>query len=198
MDPAKTKAEHEDRLRMILTVLRTHQLYAKFSKCEFWLWSVVFLEHVVLRGGITMNPVKIEAIMWWPRPTTETKVGGFLGFAGYYRRFVQDYLKMSAAMTQLTSKGKPFVWTPACEESFQELKRRLVTTPVLTMPNGTGNLVVYSGASAKGLSCVLMQNGKVIAYASKQLKEYERGYPTHDLELAVMVFALNMATLSIW
>ena len=135
VDLAKTKAEHEDYLRMILTVLRTHQLYAKFSKCEFWLWAVVFLE-------ITVDPVKTKAIMWRPRPTTKTKVRGFLGFAGYYMRFVQDYSKMSAAMTQLTSKGKPFVWTQTCEESFQELKRKLVTASVLTMTDSTGNLVV--------------------------------------------------------
>ena len=191
VDPGKTKAEHEDRLQMIVTVLRTHPLYAKFSKCEFWRWAVVFLEHVVLRGGIIVDLAKTEAIMWWPRPRTETKVRSFLGFADYYRRFVQDYSKMSATMTQLTSKGKPFVLTPTCEERIQELKRRLVTTPVLTMPDGTGNLVVYSGATSKGLSCVLMQNGKVIAYASKQLKEYERSYPTHDLVLAIVVFALK-------
>ena len=138
-----------------------------------------------------MDPTKVEVVMKWPRPTTTTEVRSFLGLAGYYRRFVQDFLKISAAMTQLTKKGKPFVWTSTYEENFQELKRRLVTAPVLTVPDGTGNLIVYSDASAKSLGCVLMHNGKVIAYASRQLKDYERNCPTHDLELAAIVFALK-------
>ena len=114
-----------------------------------------------------MDPTKVEVVMKWPRPTTTTEVRSFLGLAGYYRRFVQDFLKISAAMTQLTKKGKPFVWTSTYEENFQELKRRLVTAPVLTVPDGTGNLIVCSDTSAKSLGCVLMHNGKVIAYASR-------------------------------
>ena len=118
-----------------------------------------------------MGPAKIEAVMKWPRSTTVTKVWSFLGLAGYSRRFVQDFSKISLALTQLTKKGKPFVWTSACEQSFQELKERLVTAPVLTVLDGSGNLVVYNDATGKGLGCVLMQKGKVIASASRQLKE---------------------------
>ena len=98
-----------------------------------------------------MDPAKIEAVMEWPRPTTVTEVRSFLGLAGYYRRFVQDFSKISSALTQLTKKGKPFVWTSACEQSFQKLKERLVTAPVLTVPDGSGNLVVYNDALGKGL-----------------------------------------------
>ena len=188
---SKSEAEHEEHLRKVLTIMRTQRLYAKFFKCEFWLSEVVFLGHVVSSRGITVDPAKIEAVMKWPRPTTVTEVRSFLGLAGYYIRFVQDFSKISSALTQLTKKGKPFVWTSACEQSFQELNERLVTALVLTVPHGSGNLVMYSDASGKGLGCVLMQKGKVIAYASRQLKEYEQNYPTHDLELAAAVFALK-------
>ena len=102
---------------MVLTVLRTQQ---KISTCEFWLREVAFLGHVVSRGGITVDPAKVEAVMRWPRSTTVTEVKTFLGLAGYYKRSVQNFSKISAAMTQLTKKGKPFVWTSACEESFQD------------------------------------------------------------------------------
>ena len=112
---SKSEAEHKGHLRKVLTVLRTQRLYAKFSKCEFWLSEVAFLGHVVSSRGITVDPTKIEAVMKWPRPTTVTKVRSFLGLAGYYIRFVQDFSKISSALTQLTKKGKPFVWTSACE-----------------------------------------------------------------------------------
>ena len=88
--------------------------------------------------------------------------------AGYYRRFVEDFSRIASPLTQLTKKGTPFVWSPACERSFQELKQKLVTAPVLTVPDGSGNFVIYSDASKKGLGCVLMQQGKVVAYASRR------------------------------
>ena len=188
---SKSEAEHEEHLRKVLIVLRTQRLYAKCSKCEFWLSEVAFLGQVVSSRGITVDPAKIEAVMKWPRPITVTEVQSFLGLVGYYRRFVQDFSKISSVLTQLTKKSKPFVWTSACEQSFQELKERLVTTPILTVPDGLGNLVVYSDALGKGLGCVLMHKGKVIACASRQLKKYERNYSTHDLKLAVVVFALK-------
>ena len=95
-------------------------------------------------------------------------------------------------MTQVTRKNAKFVWTEECEKSFQELKQRLVTAPVLTIPSNLGGLIIYSDASRKGIGCVLMQHGKVIAYASRQLKSHEQNYPTHDLELAAVVFALKI------
>jgi hypothetical protein len=115
-----------------------------------------------------------------------------LGLAGYYRRFIEGFLKLSGPLTTLTRKNARFVWTDECEQCFQELKRRLVTAPVLALPTESGNFVVYSDASKKGLGCVLMQNDNVIAYASCQLKPYEQNYPTHDLELATVVFALKI------
>jgi hypothetical protein len=105
--------------------------------------------------------------MEWEAPTTQTKVRGFLGLAGYYRKFVEGFSSIARPMTQLLKKDKKFEWTPKCEESFQELKKRLVTAPVLTMPDITKNFDVYCDASKLGLGCVLMQEGKVIAYLSR-------------------------------
>ncbi|TYK12237.1 pol protein [Cucumis melo var. makuwa] len=189
---SKTEVEHEKHLHQVLETLRANKLYAKFSKCEFWLKMVTFLGHVVSSEGVSMDPAKIEAVINWPRPSTVSEIQSFLGLAGYYRRFVEDFSRIASPLTQLTRKGTPFVWSPACESSFQELKQKLVTAPVLTVPDGSGSFVIYSDASKKGLGCVLMQQGKVVAYASRQLKSHEQNYPTHDLELAAVVFALKI------
>ncbi|KAL4017964.1 hypothetical protein IC575_021549 [Cucumis melo] len=189
---SKTEAEHEEHLHQVLETLRANKLYAKFSKCEFWLRKVTFLGHVVSSEGVSVDPAKIEAVTNWPRPSTVSEIRSFLGLAGYYRRFVEDFSRIASPLTQLTRKGTPFVWSPACESSFQELKQKLVTAPVLTLPDGSRNFVIYSDASKKGLGCVLMQQGKVVAYASRQLKIHEQNYPTHDLELAAVVFALKI------
>ncbi|KAL0556807.1 hypothetical protein IC582_005324 [Cucumis melo] len=189
---SKTEAEHEKHLRMVLQTLRNNKLYAKFSKCEFWLKQVSFLGHVVSKAGVSVDPAKIEAVTGWTRPSTVSEVRSFLGLAGYYRRFVENFSRIATPLTQLTRKGVPFVWSKACEDSFQNLKQKLVTAPVLTVPDGSGSFVIYIDASKKGLGCVLMQQGKVVAYASRQLKSHEQNYPTHDLELAAVVFALKI------
>ncbi|KAL0556312.1 hypothetical protein IC582_004825 [Cucumis melo] len=189
---SKTEAEHEEHLRIVLQTLRDNKLYAKFSKYEFWLKQVSFLGHVVSNAGVSVDPAKIEAVTGWTRPSTVSEVRSFLGLAGYYRRFVENFSRIATSLTQLTRKGAPFVWSKACEDSFQNLKQKLVTAPVLTVPDGSGSFVIYSDASKKGLGCVLMQQGKVVAYASRQLKSHEQNYPTHDLELAAVVFALKI------
>jgi len=127
----------------------------------------------------------------WPRPSNVTEVRTFLGMAGYYRHFVKDFAKIASPLTELLRKDHQFEWSPECEASFQELKQRL-SAPILTVPEGNEGYVVYSDASRQGLGCVLMQNGKVVAYASRQLKTHELNYPTHDLELAAVIFALKI------
>jgi hypothetical protein len=122
---------------------------------------------------------KVKAVVEWTRPTSVFEIRSFLGLAGYYRHFIEGFLKLSGPLTALTRKNARFVWTNECEQCFQELKRRLVNAPVLAFPTKSENFVVYSDASKKGLGCVLMQNGNVIAYASCQLKPYEQNYPTH-------------------
>ncbi|KAL0546378.1 hypothetical protein IC582_016286 [Cucumis melo] len=169
---SKTEAKHEEHLRMVLQTLRDNKLYAKFSKCEFWLKQVSFLGHVVSKAGVSVDPAKIEAVTGWTRPSTVSEVRSFLGLAGYYRRFVENFSRIATPLTQLTRKGASFVWSKACEDSFQNLKQKLVTAPVLTVPDGSGSFVIYSDASKKGLGCVLMQQGKVVAYASHQLKSH--------------------------
>ncbi|GKC96184.1 putative nucleotidyltransferase, ribonuclease H, partial [Tanacetum coccineum] len=145
-----TKEEHEVHLKLVLELLRKEKLYAKFSKCEFWLQEVHFLRHVVNQSGIHMDPSKIEAVKNWKAPTT-----------------------------------------PSEEEAFHTLKNNLCDAPILSLPDGIEDFVVYCDASNQGLGCVLMQRGKVIAYASRQLKIHEKNYTTHDLELGAVVFALK-------
>ena len=152
----------------------------------------MFLGHVISKDGIIVVPNKIEAMVNWDRPTNVSEVRSFLGLAGYYRRFVDGFPRITTHLTQLTRKNDKFKWKEECEKCFQELKWRLVIAPVLTIPSGIGGFVIYSDASHKGLGCMLMQNGKVVAYASCQLKNYEKNYPTHDLELAAVVFALKI------
>ncbi|XP_070020833.1 uncharacterized mitochondrial protein AtMg00860-like [Nicotiana sylvestris] len=186
------KDEHVDYLRAVLQTLRNNKLYAKFSKCEFWLKSVAFLGHIVSDEGIKVDTQKIEAVKSWPRPTTPIEIRSFLSLAGYYRRFVEGFSSLLAPLTKLTQKATKFQWIEACEQSFQELKNRLTSAPVLALPEGPDGYAMYCDASGVGIGCVLMQHGKVIVYVSRQLKKHERNYPTHDLELAAVVHALKM------
>ncbi|XP_074381124.1 putative mitochondrial protein AtMg00860 [Apium graveolens] len=126
-----------------------------------------FLDHVVGNDGIKVDPVKIEAVSKWEQPKTPTEVKSFLGFVGYYRRFVKDFAKIATPLTKLTRKNENFVWIEKCKEIFQELKKRLVTAPVLALPDEMGNFVIYSDDSVKVLGYVLMQHDKVIAYTSR-------------------------------
>ncbi|KAI6698855.1 hypothetical protein NL676_018974 [Syzygium grande] len=130
--------------------------------------------------------------MDWPRPTTVIEVRSFLGLAGYYRRFVERFSAIATPLTRLLKKETKFEWTEKCEKNFQELKQRLTTAPVLTIPSRSGGYEIYSDASLRGLGCVLMQHGRVVAYASRQLRPHEMNYPTHDLELAAIIFALKI------
>ncbi|KAI3712422.1 hypothetical protein L1987_70978 [Smallanthus sonchifolius] len=189
---SKTKAEHEQHLRLILELLKKEQLYAKFSKCEFWLKEVQFLGHIVNDKGIHVDPAKIEAVKNWSTPKTPTETRSFLGLAGYYRHFISNFSNISVPLTALTHKGKHYEWGPKQEEAFQTLKHKLCNAPILTLPSGNDDFVVYCDASNQGLGCVLMQRGQVIAYTSRQLNVHEKNYTTHDLELGAVVFALKI------
>nr|CAH68019.1 H0807C06-H0308C08.6 [Oryza sativa] len=189
---SKTKEEHEEHLRLALEKLREHQLYAKFSKCEFWLSEVKFLGHVISSGGVAVDPSYVESVLSWKQPKTVSEIRSFLGLAGYYRRFIENFSKIARPMTRLLQKEVKYKWTEDCERSFQELKKRLVTAPVLILPDSRKGFQVYCDASRHGLGCVLMQEGKVVAYASRQLRPHENNYPTHDLELAAVVHALKI------
>ncbi|GJZ35607.1 putative reverse transcriptase domain-containing protein [Tanacetum coccineum] len=189
---SKTKEEHDAHLRLILELLKKEELYAKFSKCDFWLSKVQFLGHVIDSEGIHVDPAKIESIKDWESPKTPTEIRQFLGLAGYYRRFIEGFSKIAKPMTKLTQKSVKFNWGEKEETAFQTLKQKLCSAPILALPEGSENFVVYCDASHKGLGAVLMQKEKVIAYASRQLKIHEKNYTTHDLELGAVVFALKM------
>ena len=181
---SKNEEEHKEHLRLVLEKLKEHQLYAKFSKCEFWLKKVGFLGHVISAEGIAVDPSKVEAVTEWKAPTSVGEIRSFLGLAGYYRRFIENFSKIAKPMTELLKKDTKFKWTEDCEASFQELKKRLVTAPVLILPDIHKDYHVYCDASRQGLGGVLMQEGKVVAYTSRQLQPHEMNYATHDLELA--------------
>ncbi|CAA0841269.1 Uncharacterized mitochondrial protein AtMg00860, partial [Striga hermonthica] len=189
---SKSQKEHEEHLRVVLETLRREKLYAKFSKCEFWLRRVAFLGHVIMQAGIEVDPSKVVAVQNWSTPKSPSKVRSFLGLAGYYRRFIEGFSKIAFPLCQLTRKSVEFEWTDRCEASFQELKRRLTSAPVLTIPDPSRSFTIFSDASRQGLGCVLMQDGQVVTYASRQLKPHEQNYPTHDLELAAVVHALKI------
>nr|GEV74112.1 putative reverse transcriptase domain-containing protein [Tanacetum cinerariifolium] len=157
----RSKEEHEEHLKIILGLLKKEQLYAKFLKCDFWLDHVQFLGHVI-----------------------DSK-------AGYYQRFIKGFSLISKPLTKLTQKNKKYEWSEEKEEAFQMLKQKLCSAPILALPEGTEDFVVYCDTSIKGFGVVLMQREKVIAYASRQLKKHEENYMTHNLELRATVFALS-------
>ncbi|GKA65828.1 putative reverse transcriptase domain-containing protein [Tanacetum coccineum] len=166
----------------------SEMLYAKFSKCDFWLDSVQFLGYVIDSNGVHVDPAKIKAIKNWAAPTTPTEVRQFLGLASYYRRFIKEFSLIYKPLTKLTQKNKPYVWGDDEEEAFQTLKLKLCSTPILSLPEGNKDFVVYCDASLKGFGAVLMQREKVIAYASRKLRKNEENYTTHDIELGAVVF----------
>jgi hypothetical protein len=163
---SRNEEEHEGHLRLVLQKLRDHELYAKISKCELWLKQVTFLGHVVSKGGISVDPRKVQEVLSWKAPMSVSDIRSFLGLARYYRRFIEGFSKISKPMMELLEKDKQFKWTPACESNFQELKKRLTTAPVLVMSDMEKPFSIYCDASGQGLGCVLMQHGRVVAYAS--------------------------------
>ncbi|XP_058756484.1 uncharacterized protein LOC131629722 [Vicia villosa] len=165
---SRTIEEHMEHLRIVLSVLREKQLFAKFSKCEFWMSEVKFLGHVISGGGVAVDPSKVEAVINWERPKNATEVRSFLGLAGYYRRFIMGFSKLALPLTRLTRKEVSFEWNSECEKSFQKLKEKLTTAPVLVIPDPNRSYEVFCDASKK------------------------ENYPTHDPELAAIVFALKV------
>ena len=128
---SKFEEEHAEHLKIVLQVLKEKKLYAKLSKCEFWLNEVSFLGHIISSNGIAVDPSKVDAVSQWETHKSVTEARSFLGLAGYYRRFIEGFTKLALPLTQLTCKGKAFVWDVQCENNFNELKQRLTTAPVL-------------------------------------------------------------------
>ncbi|GJT09890.1 putative reverse transcriptase domain-containing protein [Tanacetum coccineum] len=161
---SRNKEEHVNHLRIILELLKKEKLYAKFSKCDFWIRIVQFLGHLIDSQGLHVDPAKIEAVKNWTSPTTPTEIRQFLGLAGYYRRFIKDFSKIAKSLTELTQKNKKYIWGEDQETAFQLLKQKLCENPILALPKGNDDFVVYCDASHQDLGAVLMQREKVIAY----------------------------------
>jgi hypothetical protein len=154
--------------------------------------EVSFLGHIVSNGGISVDPGKVKDVLNWKPPTDVGEIRSFLDLAGYYRQFIEGFSKLAKPMTSLLEKNAKFVWSDQCQASFEELKKRLTTAPVLVLPDLSKKFSIYCDASRQDLGCVLMQEGRVVAYASRQLRKHELNYPSHDLELAVVVHALKI------
>ncbi|GKE73019.1 putative reverse transcriptase domain-containing protein, partial [Tanacetum coccineum] len=154
---SKSEEEHTEHLKSILELLKEEKLSAKFSKCEFWLSKVQFLGHMIDSEGIHVDPAKMESIKDWASLKTPTEIRQFLGLAGYYRRFIEGFSKIARPMTKLTLKSVKFDWGEKAEAAFQLLKQKLCSAPILALPEGSENFVVYCDASH---SAVLMQKGK--------------------------------------
>ncbi|GKA14640.1 putative reverse transcriptase domain-containing protein [Tanacetum coccineum] len=144
---SRNKEEHADHLRIILELLKKEKLYAKFSKCDFWISIVQFLGHVINSQGIHVDPTKIEAVKNWTSPTTPTDVCQFLGLDGYYRRFIKDFSKIAKSLTKLTQKNKNYIWEEDQDSVFQLLKQKLCEAPILVLPEGYDEFVIYCDAS---------------------------------------------------
>jgi hypothetical protein len=189
---SKNEDEHTEHLHTVLQRLCDHRLYAELSKCDFWLREINFLGHTISQDGVSVDHEKVQEVMDWKPPTTVRQIQSFLGLAGYYRRFFPDFSRIAKTMAQLLKKGVKYEWSQKCEDAFHTLRQHLTTAPVLAQPDNTKSFEVYCDASGTGLGCVLMQDNRVIAYASRALRSHEQNYPTHDLELAAVVHALKI------
>ncbi|MCO5552972.1 hypothetical protein L7F22_006492 [Adiantum nelumboides] len=189
---SKDEADHERHVRKVLEILRQHQLYAKESKCTFCSPQGSYLGFIISADGISVDPEKIKDIVEWPQPTSVSKVRGFLGITGWYRIFVKDYTLIAAPLTNLLKKGMRIDWKAEHEASFLELKGYLVSSPILKLPNFSKEFEVVTNASGLALGGVLTQEGRPMAYTSRKLRDHERNYSTHDLELLAIIHALKL------
>jgi hypothetical protein len=189
---SKSEDEHEEHFRLVLEKLRANKLYAKFSKCEFWLDKVAFHGHIISTRGVFVDPSKVKDVLNWMSPKNVSEIHSFFGLAGYYRCFIQDFSNIAKPMMKLHENNKDFEWTNEYQNNFKELKKWPTSAPALILPDITKKFDIYYDGSRLGLGCVLMQEGKVVSYASRQLRKHEENYPTHDLELVAMVHALKI------
>jgi hypothetical protein len=189
---SKNETEHTKHLHTVLQRLREHHLYAKLSQCGFWLKEIKFLGHTISQEGITVDSDKVREVMDWKPPTTVRQIQSFLGLAGYYRRFISEFSQIAKPMIELLKKGAKFERGQKCEDAFHTLRQHLTTAPVLAQRDNSKPFDVYCDASGTGLGWVLLQDNRVIAYASRALRPHEQNYPTHDLELAAVVHALKI------
>ncbi|CAI5474719.1 unnamed protein product [Closterium sp. Yama58-4] len=193
---SKSKEEHVQHLQKVFEVLRREKLYAKQSKCEFFLPEVEFLGHVVSASGVRTDPKKITAVQDWVAPTSVKELQSFLGFANYYRHFVQGYASIASPLTDLLRKGVEYVWGPAQQQAFEQMKQSLTSSPTLSYPDPTRPYVVVTDASDQAIGAVLLQDQgrglQPIAYESRKLRGAELNYPIHDKEALAIIHAYKV------
>lgn len=187
--------QHMKILVQVFDKLMEAGLTINFKKCHFCLRELKYLGYIVNSDGLLVNPEKVSAITEFPRPSSPTAIKRFVGLASWYRRFVPNFSVIMDPLHKLTAKNKPFIWTDECEESFQEIKRRLTSAPVLTCPDFDREFIVHCDASGVGLGAILAQQfedgEKVIAYASRSLSKPERNYSATELECLCVLWAIE-------
>ena len=192
---SKNEEDHQQHLRLVLQKLREHKLYAKLSKCSFGLPETDYLGHTLGADGIRMNAAKVRAVTEWPQPTNVSEVRGFLGLAGYYRRFIQHFAAKAAPLTQLTRKSQRWQWTTQHDAAFHSLKTAMTSAPVLITADPSLPYQLYTDASQEGTGAVLLQDQgrglQPVAYHSKALTAAERNYPVHEQEMLAIIVALR-------
>ena len=192
---SRTREEHERHVRQVMDVLRQEKLYAKESKCELFRTEVEFLGHIVGRHGVRMMEDKVKAVQEWPAPTRVTHVRAFLGLAGYYRKFVKDFSKISMPLSDLTKDAAKFEWGPPQQKAFRLLKHALATAPVLILPDPKLPYVLHTDSSGFAIGGVLQQDQgaglQPIAFLSKKMQDAETRYPVHEQELLAIIHALS-------
>ena len=188
---SKSHDEHIDHLRAVFTALCHARLFGNLDKCTFYTDRVSFLGYVVTSQGIAVDESKIHAIKSWPIPATVTQVRSFLGLAGFYRRFVQDFHTIAAPLHELTKRGVPFIWGPNQQQALDMLKSKLTQAPLLQLPNFDKMFELECDASGLGIGGVLLQGGKPIAFFSEKLSGPSLNYSTYDKEHYVLVLVLK-------
>jgi hypothetical protein len=183
--------DHLANVDLVLHLLSQHQLFLKQSKCAFGASKVEYLGHLVGKVGVKVDPKKIEAMQDWPHSKTLKILHGFLGLTGYYRKFVKNYGKIAEPLTALIKKNS-FTWTPAAARAFQTLKMAMCTTPVLALPDFTKTFVLESHASGKGIDVVLMQEGRPLAFTSKQLSERNLGKSIYEKKMLAILHVVDL------
>jgi hypothetical protein len=188
---SKTWTDHLTHVDRVLHLLSQHQLFLKQSKCDFGASEVEYLGHLVGKDGIRVDLKKIKAMQDWLHPKTLKRLRGFLGLTGYYHKFVKNYGKIATPLTALLKKNS-FTWTPAAAQDFQTLKMAMCTTSVLALPDFTKTFVLECDASGKGIGDVLMQEGRPLAFTSKQLSERNLGKPIYEKEMWAILHVVDL------
>jgi hypothetical protein len=188
---SSTIQDHKKHLDTVLQLLEQNKLYVKRSKCSFAQQSLEYLGHIISADGVSTDPTKIEAVQHWPQPTNPTQLRGFLGLAGYYRKFIRHFGIISRPLTDLLKKNKAFVWSPVVHDAFLSLKTALVQAPVLALPDFTKDFVLEADACATGVGAVLMQHGHPLAFLSKALGPRNQALSVYDKECLAILLAID-------